>query len=51
MAEVLVIGGGGREAAYSAIDIEDNGPESGKIGFAGKQVRRDIGHQARVNHS
>jgi phosphoribosylamine---glycine ligase len=36
------------EAAYAAIDLERGGTESGKIGFEGMQVRRDIGHQARI---
>lgn len=34
------------EAAYNAIDLDNEGPDSGKIGFEGMQVRRDIGHQA-----
>ena len=33
--------------AYNAIDMERQGPASGKIGFNGMQVRSDIGHQAR----
>jgi phosphoribosylamine--glycine ligase len=32
--------------AYGVLDLAQIGPESGKVGFSGMQVRRDIGHQA-----
>jgi phosphoribosylamine--glycine ligase len=35
--------------AYDAIDLDLMGPESGKIGFSGMQLRKDIGYQARAN--
>jgi phosphoribosylamine-glycine ligase len=35
------------DRAYGAIDVEHKGPQSGKIGFANMQFRRDIGYQAR----
>ena len=35
------------DLAYDSIDLEEEGPSSGKVGFNGRQVRTDIGHQAR----
>jgi len=35
------------ELAYGIIDLKGEGPDSGKIGWAGMQARNDIGWQAR----
>lgn len=35
------------DMSLEAIDLAQEGPKSGKVGFDGMQVRRDIGHQAR----
>lgn len=35
-----------RDLVYNAIDLDRVGPESGKVGFFGMQVRTDIGGQA-----
>lgn len=37
------------QRAYAAIDVDREGPDSGRIGFSAMQFRRDIGHLARVS--
>jgi phosphoribosylamine--glycine ligase len=36
------------DMAYGAIDLNQEGAASGKIGFSGMQLRHDIGYQARL---